>query len=86
MSYFKEYGIYLILIALGVFGLVASGGWTFGEYLSLYIFKPALKMTMVFLIIEFSFRKIEFQNEVLKGNIAAAIIFLGICLVVAEAI
>jgi len=86
MTYFKEYGIYVILIALGILGLIVSSGWAFGEYLALYIFKPALKMLVVWLVVEFSFRKIEFQNEVLKGNIAAAIVFFGICLVVAEAI
>ena len=83
---FMEYGIFAILIAAGIFGLIISNGHPFGEYAALYIIKPALKMMMVMLIAQFSFRKVDFQVELLKGNIAVAICFAGICLVIVEAL
>jgi len=79
-----EYGIYLIFIVAGIIGVVLSEGNVFGEYISLFILKPGIKLVMVFLVIEYSFSKLSFQDEIKNRNTAAGLVFLGICLVIAE--
>jgi uncharacterized membrane protein YjfL (UPF0719 family) len=85
MKQLREYGIYIIFIVLGIAGVVLSEGRVFGEYLSLFVFKPGVKMLMVFLVAQYSFSKISFQDEIKNRNTAAGLVFLGICLVIAEA-
>lgn len=82
----KEYGIYVGIIMLGLLGIFFTQGRPFGEYISLFMFKPGVKLIMLMAVAQFSFRKIDFMSEVKRGNIAAAIVFFAIAFVVAESI
>ena len=79
----RENGINLILIVVGILGIVLSSGHPFGEYVSLFVAKPAIKVLVVGLIAEFGFRKVDFQGEIVKGNLAVAVMFFGLCFIVA---
>lgn len=79
----KDNAVYLCLIALGVIGVSLSAKYSLGEYVSLFFAKPVLKMLVVGLIARHGFTRINFQTEILSGNISAAIVFLGVCVVIA---
>jgi hypothetical protein len=82
----KEYGIYLVIITLGIMGIFFAQGRPFAEYLSLFVFKPGVKLMILMAVAQFSFRDIDFMQEIKKANVAAAITFFAIAYVVAEAI
>jgi len=66
---------------LGVGGIILAGENTFGQYLSLFVFKPAIKLLMAFQVMELSFRKINFQHEIKERNMAAGLVFVGVCII-----
>ena len=79
-----ENGINFVLIAAGIVGIVVSSGHPFGEYVSLFVARPAIRVLVLGLITEFWFRRVDFQGEIVKGNIAVSVAFFGLCVVVSS--
>lgn len=80
----KEYMIYyfISIISLIVLSIALFCGELTIELLSVKLINLSLGGGSVYLIKTFDFKGVNFTNEISKGNIAASIVFAGICLLV----
>lgn len=53
--------------------------------LSMFIFKPGMKLLLLYAVAKIDFVTVDFEKEISKNNIAAAITYLAIALVIATA-
>jgi hypothetical protein len=78
----KDVLVYVVLIILAVVALNVSANSTSGEYLSVLVLRPAIRLLMLGLVLEFTFKRTDFQDEILKGNVAAAVVLAAMAYVV----
>jgi hypothetical protein len=82
--YRREYVIYYILafLSIVILSIALISGEISIEVLSAKMINLSLGGAAVYVIKTFDFKGVNFTNEIFKGNIAAGLAFIGICLLV----
>lgn len=88
LSALKLY-IILFLVGYGIFFAAQindeSAPASLIGLLSMFVFKPFLKLLILYTVAKIDFVSVDFEQEVKNNNIAAALTYLAIAIVIATA-